>query len=435
MKTLKQKMANSQRKFLSSTDWSFKEKTTKNEYHKIHNYPATFPPQLATKLITELTKPGDLILDIFCGSGTTLLEAQIANRKAIGVDLNPLAHLISSVKTEKYDIIKLKTEAKKIKARIESLRKPILVKINEDYWFDERTFNSLKNVKFILDTIEGESYRNFFYVALSEIVRKVSLLKHSGFKMHKDKSKKAAFNIEELCSRFFFPQIEKNILKFEKLNEFKRPHETKVFLQDSRILNPQVRKNSAQLVLTSPPYGDSRTTVAYGEFSRLSLEVLDLGNKKYEPLDSKLLGGKRDKNSVEDFLELDLKEIHKINVAFKKLIKTEKDETKKNKVRRRRLDVLSFYNDLEKSFCNAKKYLKKGGHLAVIIANRNVLGVKLNSKKILNEILEKHSLVYLESQQREILKKRMPSIVNAKNMKGDRTPTMTNENILLYQLR
>ena len=135
-------MADSQRKFLSSTDWSFKEKTTKNEYHKIHNYPATFPPQLATKLITELTKPGDIILDIFCGSGTTLLEAQIANRKAIGMDLNPLAHLISSVKTEKYDIIKLKTEAKKIKARIESLRKPILVKINEDYWFDERTFNS-----------------------------------------------------------------------------------------------------------------------------------------------------------------------------------------------------------------------------------------------------------------------------------------------------
>ena len=97
------------------------------------------------------------------------------------MDLNPLAHLISSVKTEKYDIIKLKTEAKKIKARIESLRKPILVKINEDYWFDERTFNSLKNVKLILDTIERESYRNFFYVALSEIVRKVSLLKKKRF--------------------------------------------------------------------------------------------------------------------------------------------------------------------------------------------------------------------------------------------------------------
>ena len=47
----------------------------------------------------KFTKEGEVVLDPFCGCGTTLVEAKLHNRKAIGVDLNPIAVLMSKAKT------------------------------------------------------------------------------------------------------------------------------------------------------------------------------------------------------------------------------------------------------------------------------------------------------------------------------------------------
>ena len=67
--------------------------------HGIHPYPAKFIPQIPSCLVETYSRKGDVILDPFCGSGTTLLETIIRDRQAIGVDVNPIATLISKVKT------------------------------------------------------------------------------------------------------------------------------------------------------------------------------------------------------------------------------------------------------------------------------------------------------------------------------------------------
>ena len=59
--------------------------------HNLHSFPAKFPPQLPRKFILSLTEPGDTVLDPMAGSGTTLLEARLAGRHAIGFDIDPLA--------------------------------------------------------------------------------------------------------------------------------------------------------------------------------------------------------------------------------------------------------------------------------------------------------------------------------------------------------
>lgn len=69
--------------------------------------------------------PGEVVLDSFCGSGVTLIEALKANRKCIGVDLNPLAIKLAKVSMTAVDIDEVnrqfKVITKKLKATINSL--------------------------------------------------------------------------------------------------------------------------------------------------------------------------------------------------------------------------------------------------------------------------------------------------------------------------
>lgn len=67
--------------------------------HGFHPYAARMHPDLAARAIVDFSRPGDTVLDPMCGSGTTLIEAMIAGRRAIGTDLSPVAVLITKVAT------------------------------------------------------------------------------------------------------------------------------------------------------------------------------------------------------------------------------------------------------------------------------------------------------------------------------------------------
>ena len=84
---------------LDAIQWDFANAKTGYLTHGLHPYPAKFIPQIPNALIQELSSVGETISDIFCGSGTTLLEALQLKRHAVGIDANPLACLISKAKT------------------------------------------------------------------------------------------------------------------------------------------------------------------------------------------------------------------------------------------------------------------------------------------------------------------------------------------------
>jgi hypothetical protein len=67
--------------------------------HNFYRYPARFAPQFAREVIRRFSQEGDCILDAFMGGGTTVVEAIATGRKALGIDINPLAHFVTRTKT------------------------------------------------------------------------------------------------------------------------------------------------------------------------------------------------------------------------------------------------------------------------------------------------------------------------------------------------
>ncbi|MFX8110460.1 DNA methyltransferase, partial [Acinetobacter baumannii] len=66
--------------------WSFKERG-KWATHK-GDYRGNCPPQVPRNLILKYTEEKDIVLDPFCGSGTSMIECKLLNRKGIGIDIN-----------------------------------------------------------------------------------------------------------------------------------------------------------------------------------------------------------------------------------------------------------------------------------------------------------------------------------------------------------
>ena len=137
------------------------EKLTR-ERHKIHPYPAMLHPLLVNYLIKKYAKENDIIFDPFCGSGVTLLQSALNNHSSIGFDINPLSLLIAKVKSDKYDIKKLKEEFDDFKKSILKNKKTDIPEIkNIDYWYTKEVIEDLGKVRFILKN-KKYKYNNFF---------------------------------------------------------------------------------------------------------------------------------------------------------------------------------------------------------------------------------------------------------------------------------
>ncbi len=101
----------------------YKESETTKHVHRLHPYKGKFIPQLVEYFLGNHTddfkkevyfQPGDIVLDPFCGSGTTLVQSNELGLHAIGIDVSQFNALISNVKVHKHDIHDIKKELQRI---------------------------------------------------------------------------------------------------------------------------------------------------------------------------------------------------------------------------------------------------------------------------------------------------------------------------------
>ena len=453
--------------------WDFKNDDVREYTHGIHNYPAMMVSPISRNIlrIMKEIKPIHSLLDPFMGSGTVLVESMLAGVDEIyGSDINPFAVFLSKVKTTALDINLLQAEAQRLYENIEQRYRDndiqidgvddimrhsydldltakdgwgksapmYLTRYTEDnqikiavpdfknigYWFKPRVILLLSIIKEEISKIENPEIRNIIFVAFSETIRFVSNRRNGEFKMFRMPAAKVD-SFEPDVIKEFTTILDRNI---EKMNSFievceeNDVHSTVSVLSNDASVLQDVPDDSIDLVITSPPYGDSRTTVAYGEYSRLSLQWLDLfelSEKDIMGIDKSLMGGVKFRNGFE-------------YIVSSKILRESLERIKDIDLERAG-DVYSFYLDLEKTIKKIAQKTKTGGYQFWVIGNRTVKGELLLTDQIITEIAEHYGMEYVYTVDRNIINKVMPSQNSPTNETGAKASTMTNEHIVVLR--
>lgn len=456
--------------------WDFKNDDTKELTHSIHNYPAVMVYPISRNILSIVKRHQDIsvLLDPFMGSGTVLLEGLLSGCSQIyGNDLNPLAYKISKAKTtiitesldDVFDYLgaKLEDAYTKYKYILESVddyitknNYDITAKANDKenwgakanhilnqflsdndsdliipdiqnlgFWFVPSCILELQIIRNCISTIKSIDMRDYYMVAFSEATRLVSNRRNGEFKMYRMSADKV-LKYHPDVKKVFLDILSTNIYKMKDLcnrTASIQTGEVHLSFDDAKKLSA-VPDNSIDIVITSPPYGDSRTTVAYGQFSRVSLQWCDydqLTYKKIIDIDKTLMGGVQFKKGFENDLCSET-----LNIALNQITANPDNIERAG-------DVYSFYKDLQDILETVTQKCKTNSYQFWVVGNRTVKEVTLKTDEILVELGGNLGLKHILTMDRNISNKVMPSLNSPTNETGKKVKTMNEELIVVFR--
>ena len=374
-------------------------------------------PLVIDRLLADYAQKDHIVFDPFCGSGAVLLGALNRGHTALGFDINPLGLLIARAKTMQYDNTLLVSEFQDLRSRIRRKRAYDIPQIkNLEYWYDPRIAQELGRIR---RTLMDSDYRYapLFIACFAHVCRSLSFTRKTEFKRHREvEEKRDRTNVE--ARSYFLETLESFIPVFSSTN----PESSKCTLILRNSETPIDHAIRYDLIITSPPYGDHKTTVAYGQYSSFGNEwTKDLNsfNSIDYGVDSEGLG-RRDAVTFDphDYSELQLT-LEAINRA---------------RVDRGR-DVLLYFNGYVRVLQNICNELNKGGMICAVVGNRTVAGVNVPLDQITAQILLKNGLVFEAIRTREISNKVMPLENSPSNIPGRTSPTITREHVVVFRKR
>ena len=232
--------------------WAINESTQDLGYltHGIMRFFGKFPPPVATRFIHEIHDPRiGPVVDPMVGSGTTLVEAILAHRSAIGFDANPFSVLLSKVKTTPVTTQIIEEALSKMQA-IECSEEMLNRIIPKDrflyHWFYQETVEALARLRLKIELVEcEESVKNLLLLALGSIIRRSSRASNNLARLFLDPAK-PPLGVEDVFSK----QVRRIAKSTQALWQL-RP-QVEVTLHDSRQSFPT--DDFTNLVICHPPY-------------------------------------------------------------------------------------------------------------------------------------------------------------------------------------
>lgn len=287
--------------------------------HRLHPYLGKFIPQLVEYFLSRYFQPGQLVIDPFCGSGTTLVQAAELGINSIGIDVSEFNVMIARVKLDDYDLKKVEKEVRDITERTVAFSRSVFDKkqalFGEDNpdlatqssylktWFAER---SLKEILYFKSIISEYEYQDLLKVLLSRTARSCRLIYHyelatqskpitEPYVCYKHKGKICAPVVSIIPRLNFYSKD--TIRRLRSFSELRNRHVRSMVLEgDSRTIELafEAGQNWKQLdallskgagIFTSPPYlgqidYHDQHLYAYELFGLKRMDSSEIGAKK-----------------------------------------------------------------------------------------------------------------------------------------------------------
>ena len=269
--------------------------------------------------------------------------------------------------------------------------------VSIDKWFQGDVQVALSKIRRAIRSESRLWARRFLWVALAETVRLTSNSRTSTYKLHirpQDEIKNRTISAIET----FEAVARKNL---DALGDFrsaigKAGHLEKdnysgtldIRLVDSSIGTPSVESGKKyDLLITSPPYGDSTSTVAYGQFSYLPLQWIDADDidgrvtdqtllRTTQEIDRRSLGGSTPRN-----LEPIVVRMKERSDAFRRTVSLLEDQPEDRTAR-----VTVFFSDMDRALDNIVQSLREGAYTIWIVGNRHVGNLEIPMDQIIDRV-------------------------------------------------
>ncbi|MFP4528955.1 MAG: DNA methyltransferase [Candidatus Kapaibacterium sp.] len=387
-----------------SKDLNFHNSNSRYASHNFHSFPAKFPPQLPAQFIQRLTKPGDTVLDPMAGSGTTLVEAYLNDRIAIGFDIDPLAILLSKVKTSPLNYDRLYSEYVRIIRNAENEYRKNPSKLMEiagkrwdeetckfvNYWFHQDTQAELLSLIIEIERIDDDEIKNFFKLMFSSVI----VTKTGGVSLALDLAHtrphraKIIFSKEGNCIEgidiYKNESINKNLIKKLKspIEEFKKKfHQNIETVSRSEIRKylPEIHFGDAQhlplgndtidLIVTSPPYASN--AIDYMRAHKFTLVWFGYTIRQLSEKRKEYIGGESTSN-------IDLENLPEFSRSIIKNVA--KKDIKKSKA------IHRYYSEIVRILKEMKRVLKPSHAAILVVGNSIIRGEDIQIAKCFEEI-------------------------------------------------
>jgi DNA modification methylase len=388
--------------------------------HFLHRYPAKLLPYIPIYVLSSsLAESNDIVLDVFAGTGTVLLESIIHPfhpRRAYGVEINPLARLISQVKTHPLNPDKLRASARDLFKRIQSSSgTPTPSEFpGIDFWFRGKAKEGLALVRECIETADLEAdYKDFFWACFSSIIRDMSradprvgppvrltakTVRKFG-ENQRDLMRKALGRKQKAkASALFRRAVLRNIQRMEELWDAHHsdcsdnlPPATIVWddarslCQASYLGKGNLDKNTATpladnsigIVITSPPYINAQKYVRTTKLELWWLDMVDPSTEGLSEFAKQFVGTERVPHG--EYKDLSLIGNRRADEVLKHIYKSSPE----------RAGIVSrYFRDMRLVMAEVYRVLKPGGYFVLVIGDNTVCGNLVENHDILAEIAQ-----------------------------------------------
>ena len=362
--------------------------------HQMHSYPAKLLANIPYYfLATDAFCPiNGIVLDPFCGTGTVLLEAVLSGRSALGADANPLAELITTVKTNYIAKETLHETLGQVMKQAKSYRKIIEYPNAVAVWYSMTSLRQLTNLQRAINKVEDERQRAFFELCFSSTARKVSYTDPSisvpvhwnprRFSANPNREKEVKEKLEELKTINVYMKFETickaNIDRLETLKgKIRDDVAARIVANDARQLG--LEDKSVDLILTSPPYAGAQKYIRASWLNLYWLNKVKLENVR--ELKKRNIGR-------EDYKKSEVFESYTGIEAADQVLRMLYNKGKTE----RAFLVANYLNEMKMALDESYRVLKKGGHLIIVIGNNTVCQIPFATEDYLTSYLQSKSM-------------------------------------------